>query len=75
MLNARHTSLMPLPSTKWAIKRERASVTEHALNGINTSRRMAKSVAHVCGTFRHLSLKSVKIHRFGQARVRQRQDD
>ncbi|WP_204814886.1 MULTISPECIES: hypothetical protein, partial [Agrobacterium] len=35
----------------------RSSITEVSLHGINTSRK-AKSVTHVSGTKRHLSLKS-----------------
>ena len=40
-------AILPLPA-----------LTEHCLHGINTSRQIAKSVTHVSGTFRHLSLRS-----------------
>ncbi|WP_204814884.1 MULTISPECIES: hypothetical protein, partial [Agrobacterium] len=39
----------------------RSSITEVSLHGINTSRK-AKSVTHVSGTKRHLSLKSDNKH-------------
>ncbi|WP_222005786.1 hypothetical protein, partial [Rhizobium bangladeshense] len=38
--------------------RRRSSITEVSFHGINTSRQKAKSVTHVSGTKRHLSLKS-----------------
>src|SRR5689334_10957017 len=50
---------MPSPSSRRATKRRRSSITEHSLHGINTPRQKAKSVTHVSGTFRHLSLRSL----------------
>ncbi|WP_222012356.1 hypothetical protein, partial [Rhizobium bangladeshense] len=41
-----------------ATNRRRSSITEVSFHGINTSRQKAKSVTHVSGTKRHLSLKS-----------------
>ncbi|WP_208722831.1 hypothetical protein, partial [Rhizobium vallis] len=43
-----------------ATNRRRSSITEVSFHGINTSRQKAKSVTHVSGTKRHLSLRSGK---------------
>ncbi|MDX8496581.1 hypothetical protein RFN29_34295, partial [Mesorhizobium sp. VK22B] len=47
-----------------ATKRRRSSITEHSLHGINTSRQKPKSVTHVSGTNRHLSLRSLILPTF-----------
>src|SRR5690606_11128772 len=57
MPNSRQTSLIRSPSRRRATKRRRSSITEHSFHGINTSGPKAKSVTHVSGTKRHLSLR------------------
>ena len=47
---------MSSPSSKRATNRKRSSITELSFHGINTSCQMTKSVTHVSGTNRYLSL-------------------
>ena len=52
---------MPSPSSKRATNRKRSSITELSFHGINTSCQMTKSVTHVSGTNRHLSLEPLTL--------------
>ena len=67
----RQTSLMPAPSRGRATNRRRSPSTLRSIHGLNASRKAAKSVTHVSGTFRHLSLRSV-ISRASSLRSRRR---
>src|SRR5437764_11462230 len=59
MPNSRHIWVIGSPSRSRATKRRRSSITELALQGIDTSRPKAESVTHVSGTKCHLCLGSL----------------